>query len=315
LPGGFLFLALAFFLSGCAAVQSERLLATAAAFPNPVELDAVPFFPQEDYQCGPAALATVLDWSGVSVTPSELTPQVYLPERHGSLQPELIAATRRHGRVAYVLQPQLESLVAEVASGSPVLVLQNLGLSWHPTWHYAVVVGFDLGKDEIYLRSGRERRHVIPLETFEHTWKRSDYWAMVALPPQQLPFTAEESAYLQSVAALERIGRNDTAEQAYGVALTRWPRSLGALMGLGNTRYARGDLGGADTAFRRAVEFHPQSAAAYNNLAQTLADQHKYEQAETFARRAVELASGSALLEPLQQTLADIVKARADVAQ
>ena len=34
-----------------------------------VELKQVPFFPQTEYQCGPAALATVLNASGVKVTP------------------------------------------------------------------------------------------------------------------------------------------------------------------------------------------------------------------------------------------------------
>src|SRR3546814_2318796 len=33
--------------------------------PRQVELSEVPFFPQEDYYCGPAALATVLAWGGV----------------------------------------------------------------------------------------------------------------------------------------------------------------------------------------------------------------------------------------------------------
>lgn len=82
-PGGFLIIAFFLFVSGCATPQTDRLMATAEAFPEPVELTNVPFFPQEDYQCGPAALATVLTWSGVNVTPEQLTPQVYIPERWG----------------------------------------------------------------------------------------------------------------------------------------------------------------------------------------------------------------------------------------
>ena len=170
-------------LAGCATPQTDRLLESATAFPRPVELTAVPFFPQEAYQCGPAALATVLNGSGLNVTPEELTPQVYLPERQGSLQFELLAAARRHGRVPYVLRPQLEAITTEIASGNPVLVLQNLGISAMPFWHYAVVVGFDLARAEVVLRSGREHRHVTSLRTFEHTWRRGDYWAVVVLPP------------------------------------------------------------------------------------------------------------------------------------
>jgi hypothetical protein len=302
-PGG-LFLVVMLFASGCATLQTDRVRATANAFPQPVELTTVPFFPQEEYQCGPAALATVLNWTGVSVTPDQLAPQVYLPERQGSLQVEMIGAARRHGRVPYVLRPELESLFAEVASGNPVLTLQNLSFWWYPKWHYAVVVGFDLPHDRIVLRSGREQRHDIPIEIFERTWRRSHYWAMVVLPPDQLPFTAEEIPYVQAVAPLERIARWPEAQTAYAIALKRWPKSLAARMGLGNSRYALGDVSGAEKAFREATQDHPEAAPAFNNLAQALADQHKWPEAHAAALRAVEL--GGPQTETFRETLKQI---------
>jgi hypothetical protein len=286
--GGFI-VCIVLLLPGCASLHTDRILASAGALPEPVELAAVPFFPQEEYQCGPAALATVLNWSGVSVTPAELAPQMYLPERHGSLQLELLGAARRQGRIPYVLPPQLESLLAEVSSGNPVLVLQNLSLSWYPKWHYAVVVGFDLKRDRVILRSGPIERHETPLKVFERTWRRSDYWALVVLPPDRLPFTAEEIPYVQAVAPLERLARWPDTAQAYATALTRWPKSLAARMGLGNSRYALGDLRGAEEAFRRATQDHPDAGAAFNNLAQTLADQDRLPEAQAAAQRAVEL--------------------------
>ncbi|MET0987939.1 MAG: hypothetical protein ABW034_21275, partial [Steroidobacteraceae bacterium] len=67
--------------------------------PERVELEQVPFFPQAEYQCGPAALATVLEAAGVATTPDALVPIVYLPARKGTLQTELVAATRRFDRI------------------------------------------------------------------------------------------------------------------------------------------------------------------------------------------------------------------------
>jgi hypothetical protein len=292
------------FASGCATLQTDRVRATANAFPQPVELTAVPFFPQEEYQCGPAALATVLNVSGVTITPDQLVQQVYLPKRKGSLQLEMIGAARRHGRVPYVLRPELESLFSEVASGNPVLILQNLSFWWYPKWHYAVVVGFDLPHDRIVLRSGKEQRHDIPIEIFERTWRRSHYWAMVVLPPDRLPFTAEETPYVQAVVPFERLARWPEASAAYSAALKRWPKSLAAQVGLGNSRYAQGDVTGAEMAFREATQDHPEAAAAFNNLAQTLADQHNWPEARTAALRAVEL--GGPQIDTFRETLKQI---------
>ena len=52
-------------LGGCASLVPQTISlrdAWPAGVPEQVELGAVPFFPQEDYQCGPAALATTLAW-------------------------------------------------------------------------------------------------------------------------------------------------------------------------------------------------------------------------------------------------------------
>jgi len=308
MPGG-LFVALAILLGACATPQSDRLLATASAFPNPVELTAVPFFPQDEYQCGPASLAMLLNWSGTEVQAAALTPEVYLPERHGSLQLEILGAARRHGRIPYVLRPELDSVVAELVAGHPVLVLQNLALDWYPQWHYAVVIGFDLQRAEVVLRSGTVARLVTPLRVFERTWARADHWAIVALPPGQLPATAEEVRYLQSVTPLENQHHYKQAATAYAATLARWPNSLGAVIGLGNSRYALGDRTGAEVAFRQAVRDHPNSAVALNNLAQTLADRGALADAEPLAARAVALDPGNTLY---RTTLAEI-QARAQL--
>jgi len=82
---------------------------------QPEPLDAVPFFPQTDWQCGPAALATVLVHGGVATTPEELADGIYLPGRQGSLQPELLARSRRLGRVPWVLPERRVNVLVESA--------------------------------------------------------------------------------------------------------------------------------------------------------------------------------------------------------
>lgn len=260
----------------------------------------MPFYPQEDHQCGPAALATALGAQGVELSPDALAPEVYLPGREGSLAAEMLGATRRQGLVAYPLRPQLEDVLREIAAGAPVIVLQNLSLPIAPQWHYAVAVGYDLPAEQIVLRSGRTRREVMTLSTFEHTWARSGRWAMLALPPDRLPATADAGRYVEAAVALERVNAA-AARRAYRTALARWPDNLVAAIGEGNTSYAAGDLPGAAAAYRAATVAHPESADAWNNLAQVLGELHRPAEARAAALRAVEL--GGPRMAQYQETL------------
>ena len=170
-------------LGGCAtAWQTEQLQANPPQdLAASQELSQTPFYPQERYQCGPASLATVLNYHAVVISPQELAPQVYLPAKEGSLQVEMVATARQYGMLAYPLKPEMADLLAEVAAGNPVLVLQNLSFSWLPKWHYAVVVGYDLTNSEVVLRSGTTRRWITSLAAFERSWARANYWALVVL--------------------------------------------------------------------------------------------------------------------------------------
>lgn len=271
--------------------------------PERVELTAVPFHPQDDYQCGPAALATVLGAAGVMRTLPQLVEQVYVPARRGSLQPEMLGATRRAALLPYVLAPRLGDLLAEVAAGHPVLVLQNLRWDVWPQWHYAVVVGYDLDADEVVLRSGTVRRLVMSIQDFDRSWARAQRWAFVALPPQDLPATAAERAYVAAAADLERVAP-EAGQRAYERALQAWPDNLFARMALGNAAYRRGNLPAALREFRQATTDHPDAADAWNNLAQTLHELGQADEARAAAQRAVSL--GGPRLATYQSTLAAI---------
>lgn len=308
-------------LGGCAAPQSTALLAGLDAAPvassgaaaQPVLprralLDATPFFAQEDYQCGPAALAMVLQSAGTPVTPDALVPEVYLPARQGSLQAEMLAATRRHGLLAYVLAPHLADLLAEIASGHPVVVLQNLSLPVWPRWHYAVAVGYDLEHGDIILRSGTTRELRMTLANFEHTWARSGYWAMLALQAGRFPAVVNQDRYLAASAALERVQPGE-ARNAYAAALGRWPQDVLALLGAGNAAYALHDLAGAESAYRRATQVRPDLADAWNNLAQVLHERGLQAEALAAGRTAVKL--GGPRADQYRATLAAIDAAAA----
>lgn len=252
----------------------------------------MPFIPQAQYQCGPASLAMVLAWIGYPVRADDLVGQVYSFSLRGSLPTDMTGAARRHGLVAYPIST-LRDVTAEVAAGNPVTVLQNLGSPDRPRWHYAVVVGYDLVREQIILRSGLTPRVVSSFARFERSWAPSGRWGLLVLPPRKLPATVNEQTVLEAIVGLERAHQWQAAVEVYEATHERWPQSLGGLIGLGNSRYALSDLSGAEQAFRLATRAHPEAAAAFNNLAHVLAELGRHEEALTAARRAVELAGSS----------------------
>jgi len=294
------------FLFACAATpQSDSLVASIpATLKQPVELSSVPFYPQKDYQCGPAALATVISHQGRDVDLAELTRKVYIPERGGSLQLELIAAAREYELIPYKLATELDTVLHEVTAGRPALVLQNLGVSWYPRWHYAVIVGYDLKARELILRSGTIERYRLSLYTFEHTWRRGKRWAMILLKPGELPVAGDDWRYMNAIVGFEQKNNWPLLDKAYQAGLQRWTQSRELLMGYGNNLYMQGQLAEALIQYEKVIADDSNFAAAYNNAGQVYAELGQFKKAEQYMQRAISL--GGVHIQQYQSTLNDI---------
>ena len=294
-------------LAGCASLSAPATTALRSAppagLPRRVELAATPFYPQEDYQCGPAALAMALGAAGLATPPEQLARQIFLPGRQGTLQVEMLTGARRNGALAVEIPGSLDALLRETAAGHPVVVLLNLGLSWAPSWHYAVVIGYDLDAAAFLLRSGPIERQELPFETFERTWARAGSWAFVVLPPGRLAASADEAQTTSALVAFEKTAPPLRAATAYHSALTRWPASLTIAMGLGNSLYKASALPEAEAVFHSAARRH-NAAAAWNNLANLLLERGRLREARDAAQKAVAL--GGPTLDTAQDTLRQI---------
>jgi tetratricopeptide (TPR) repeat protein len=286
------------------ALALTGVLAACATAPPPArtpvagELVDVPFFAQRRYQCGPAALATVLVDAGVDTDPERLVPQVWLPGRRGSLQTELRAATRRAGRIPWELSGDVDALDQALDQGRPVLVLQNLGASWWPLWHYAVVVGLD--ERRVVLRSGEQARRLERRDAFLETWTRADRWGLVVLDGRALPEDADRERWLEEASLVERVGHPAVAAQAYEAWLEQHPADRGARFGLASTAHAGGRLEEAAAAYEQLLAADPDDPAVLNNLALVRAEQGCLPAARTLLDRALAAAGDPALRETLE---------------
>lgn len=292
---GAMVLAVLFLLTGCA--SSPKLDPGLSTRIQPkVLLEDVPFHPQRNYQCGPATLAMLLNDSNVDVSVDTLIPEVYVPGRKGSLQPEMLAATRRHGRIPFVLPARLDAILGEVDAGHPVAVLQNLSLPAFPLWHFAVVNGYDLSNEELSMRTGVTRQDHIAFSRFDATWARSNRWAFVALPPGEFPVDIEAQNALQTISDFESSQGAASALPAWQAFTERFPNNAMGAFALGNAYHATNDTEHAIDAWQQATLIDPMLAPAWLNLGLTQADLDQ----QSAARNA--LAQAATISGPWQET-------------
>ncbi len=298
-------------LSGCVTQQplqqnleTERLVENRSA----VYLTKTPFFPQQQFQCGPAALATLLVESGVDVSPGELISQVYIPEKQGSLQIEMLAAGRQYARVPYQLDPTEAALFNELFAGRPVLILQNLGFETKPFWHYAVVVGYEPERDEMILRSGTEADKHMSMDKFLQTWRRAENWAFVLLTLDELPTNPDFDRYFQSVLNMEQVLKAEQMIELYEYTSRQFPQQTIAAFGLADAYSRSGHLSEAISLYKGILTANPEHVAAANNLAVTLQELSCLNEARQMAEKAVSLSlSNGQFVSESQDTLQDII--------
>lgn len=249
----------------------------------------VPFINQDIGQCGPATLTMAMNWAGKPVTVEEIAPQVYTPKMKGSFQTDMITTARRQGLIAIPISG-LQNLLIEIEKEHPVIVFENLALTWLPQWHYAIVFGYDLNKETVLMHSGPEKDKIWDIRKFERSWKLADYWGLVVLPPDELSATASELEHSRAAAGLEQVGHRDEAAIAYRAILSKWPTSLSALVGMGGWEYEQNHYLKSVEYLRRATRAHPEAAAAWHNLAIAESAAKMNKAAKQSAEKALSLA-------------------------
>ena len=293
-------------LGGCATFHPADPSALGGNVPPRAQVADVPFYPQKEKYCGPAALAMALTWSGKPISQDQAAALTFTPGRDGTFRADMVTAALRNGRLPVRLR-NIEAVMKELAAGRPVIVFENRGLSlWH-VWHYAVLTGYDLDKDLVIMHSGKNPDEEIGIKLFQRMWHRGENWSLVVLPPGTLPVDAEEHDVLEAANGLERVKDYAAAATAYQSITARWPRDWAAYFGLGNVRYAQADYRAAEGAYRKALAIRPDGAEIWNNLAYSIAKQGRKTEAIDAARKAVSMASDKG---PFQRTLAELSDAK-----
>lgn len=197
-------------LSGCASGPAPRL----DGLPDRVELKSVPFFRGNAHQSGPGTLASMLASHQVQVTPGLLDKPLELPAAEDRLEQNMPRVAREYGFLVYLLDAELEALLAQVAAGYPVMVRYSDGSAWWKSSRYATLVGYDRFKQTVLINTGMSRRAAMSFGDFRSAWKDAGSWAVLIQGPRQIPARVDRQRWLDAARELSQAGQQQAAEEA-----------------------------------------------------------------------------------------------------
>lgn len=197
-------------LAGCASALPPEI----KRLPDRVELNNVPFFRGNAYQSGPGALASLLSYQRVQITPGLLDKPLQLPGGEGRLEQSLPQVARQYGFMVYPLDKGLASLLTQVSAGFPVMLRFAEGTVFTEP-RYAVLVGYNRNKQTVLLHAGMSRHLSMSFSSFSSAWEQAGSWAVLIQNPRQLPAHLDEQRWIKAAGELAQAGQ----EQAAGEAL------------------------------------------------------------------------------------------------
>ena len=168
------------FVIVCAALSA---CVTAAEIPQVETLrlvENVPFFPQEDKQCGPSSLAMVLNYQGVRVSPHEIAAEIFSESARGTLSIDMALYVQKRGLSALQFRGSMTEIKRSIDRGYPLVVLVDYGFSLYQKNHFMVVKGYD--ERGIIVNSGKSESKFIEEKDFLKTWEKTGFWTLLIKP-------------------------------------------------------------------------------------------------------------------------------------
>lgn len=281
--------------------QTRQLLAAPPAIASNHAIAQVPFYPQQEFFCGPTTLSEVAGFYGINKSPDDIAPATFTPGLDGTLQIEMAAATRQLGMVAYEQRATMSQLLSLVADDIPVIVLQNNSVAWLPQWHYAVVIGYDLKAKEVVLHTGVTEAHRLNFSTFERTWRRANYWMLAMLPADKTSEQLDPFIYTKACQDLINTRQTATGITALTTATKQWPDYWLPYFLLGNHYFSSQPVTAANW-FEQGLGVAQQQVSYLNNYAVLLSELGCHSKATALIEQALQLApADSNLLDSQQQ--------------
>lgn len=145
----------------------------------------VPLIKQQGNLCGPAAVAMVLSFYGVSTSQYEVAQETFTPGLKAALLSDLENYVNTlSGFRARSASLSIDGLEEMIRKGHPPIVLVDEGIGPYQAPHYMVVVGVDQSHDKIACHTRNNGNKVFRTRLFLKRWRKMNNLALIILPQQ-----------------------------------------------------------------------------------------------------------------------------------
>ncbi|MBI5588547.1 MAG: C39 family peptidase [Deltaproteobacteria bacterium] len=162
--------------------RSALLKDSSAAMAAGSYIKGVPFFPQNEYMCGPAALASVVGYWGEKAGMRDVEKEVYEEKLKGTLPLDLFIYAKEKGFDAVYYKGSMADLREKIRGGTPLILFLNLGYEIYPVGHYIVAIGYDDKSKAVIAHSGMTEEDVFTYDELLKSWGKTGFSTLLVRP-------------------------------------------------------------------------------------------------------------------------------------
>ena len=149
---------------------------------NIVIVENVPFVKQKDRFCGPAAMASVMQFYGQNISQQEIAEEIYIPELNGALISDMENFAKDSGYMVESTNGSIDMLKSNLEERQPVILLVDKGKWKVSVPHYYVAYGYNDEKKTIILHTGDKEDQKISYDKLDEEWGRMNRLMLVITP-------------------------------------------------------------------------------------------------------------------------------------
>ena len=175
-------LLLTLLVTGCARKKTKFVEIKPGLETRGFYIEGVPFYQKSEPTCGPATLASILDFYGHRESVERITEKIVAPVPGDTLPDDMEKFARSIGFKTESHSGSLGELKAYIRNRTPVICMLDVGFGLDHKPYYISVVGYDDINEVMIVHNCLEQNSVITYHEFNKQWVRAGYWMLVIEP-------------------------------------------------------------------------------------------------------------------------------------